>query len=76
MITIRDNRKTEDYKPQVRDLNIGEFFEYEDCLFMKTYEGSPTHFECFNFYTRAAENFDGSEEVELIKNITLTIENN
>jgi uncharacterized protein YqfB (UPF0267 family) len=76
MITIRDNRNSKYYKPQVRDLITGEFFEYEDFLYMKIYEGSPTHFKCFNFYTKAAENFDGSEEVEIIKNITLTIENN
>ena len=76
MITIRDNRKSEDYKPQVRDLNIGEFFEYEEYLFMKTYEGSPTHFECFNFHRQITQSFCGAEEVELIENITLTIENN
>lgn len=74
MIAIRDNRKAKKYKPQVRDLNIGEFFEYEDSLFMKIYEGSPTHFECFNFHTETAENFNGTEEVELIENITVTIE--
>ncbi len=34
MITIRDNRKGKDYKPQIRDLNIGEFFEYENELYV------------------------------------------
>ena len=76
MITIRDNRKSENYKPQVRDLNVGEFFEYEECLFMKTYEGSPTHFECFNFHYGRAQSFCGTEEVKVLENITLTIENN
>ena len=75
MVRIFDNRNAKDYKPQVRDLIIGEFFEYEGSLFMKIYEGSPTHFKCFNFYTETAESFNGAEEVELIKNITLTIEN-
>lgn len=76
MITIRDNRKTEDYTPQVRDLVVGEFFEYQGCLFMKIYEGSPTHFKCFNFHSETTETFDGTEEVELIENITITIEKN
>lgn len=76
MVTIRDNRNSENYKPQVRDLNIGEFFEYEDCLFMKTYEGSPTHFECFNFRHKKMQNFCGIEEVDILENITITIENN
>lgn len=76
MITIKDNRNFEDYKPQVRDLNIGEFFECQGCLYMKIYEGSPTHFECFNFHTETAENFNGTEIVKVIENITITIENN
>ena len=76
MITIRDNRKSENYRPQVSVLNVGEFFEYQGCLFMKTYEGSPTHFECFNFHSESMEHFDGTEEVKVLENITITIENN
>ena len=71
---IRDNRNAEYYKPQVKDLNIGEFFEYQGCLFMVIYEGSPTHFECFNFHSETAESFSGLEEVKVIENITITIE--
>lgn len=76
MITIRDNRKGKDYKPQIRDLNIGEFFEYENELYMLVYEGSSTNFGCFNFHTERTNYFNGTEEVELIENITITIENN
>lgn len=76
MITIRDNRNGKDYTPQVRDLNIGEFFECQGCLYMKIYEGSPTHFKCFNFHTETAESFDGTEKVEVVENITVTIEDN
>ena len=75
MIQIKDNRR-KDYKSYVRDLVVGDFFEYDDSLFMKIYEGSPTHFRCFNFYTQTVECFCGSEEVNVIENITLTIENN
>jgi hypothetical protein len=76
MITIRDNRNGKDYKPQVRDLNIGEFFEYENELCVLVYEGSPTNFVCFNFHTGRAKYFYGIEEVEVVENITVTIENN
>lgn len=75
MITIKDNRKT-NYKPCVRDLVVGEFFEYDNSLYMKIYEGSPTHFRCFNFHTETVDGFNGTEEVEVIANITVTIEDN
>lgn len=76
MITIKDNRKETDYKPQIGDLNIGEFFEYENELYVLVYEGSPTNFGCFNFHTGRAKYFYGIEEVEVVENITVTIENN
>ena len=76
MITIRDNRKTEIYKPQVSDLNVGDFFEYEDELCVLVCYGSPSHLVCFNFHTGRVKYFRGTEEVELIENITVTIENN
>lgn len=76
MINVIDNRNSKDYKPQVRDLNIGEFFEYENELYVLVYEGSPTNFGCFNFHTGFTKYFNGAEEVEIIENITITIENN
>lgn len=76
MITIRDNRNGKDYTPQVRDLNTGEFFEYKNELYVLVYEGSPTNYRCFNFHTGFTKYFCGIEEVEIIKNITVTIENN
>lgn len=76
MITIKDNRNFEDYKPQVRDLNVGEFFEYKDELCVFVCYGSPSHFVCFNFHTGRVKYFGGSEEIKVIENITVTIENN
>lgn len=76
MINVIDNRNFEDYKPQVKDLNIGEFFEYDNQLYVLVYEGSPTNFVCFNFHTGRAKYFCGTEEVEIVENITVTIENN
>ena len=75
MIEIKDNRR-KDCKSYVRDLVVGDFFEYDNSLFMKTFEGSPTHFRCYNFHTQTIECFCGSEEVEIIENITITIEKN
>ena len=76
MINVIDNRKSKDYKPQIMDLNIGEFFEYDNQLYVLVYEGSSTNFGCFNFHTGFTKYFCGIEEVEVIKNITVTIENN
>lgn len=76
MFKIIDNRSHENYLPQVRDLSIGEFFEYDGNLFIKTYEGSPNHFEAFDFTEERTVSFCGIEEVEVLKNIKIVIENN
>ena len=77
MFTIIDNRTEEDYRPQIRDLALGEFFEYDTHLYMKTYEGSPTNFECFDFNIKRTIAFEGDEEVKkIINNVRIILEDN
>jgi hypothetical protein len=77
MYNIIDNRTNEDYRPQIRDLSLGEFFEYDNHLFMKTYEGSPTSFECFDFAIKRTLAFSGDEEVErVVEKVKIILEDN
>ena len=77
MFTLVDNRSPKDYHPQVKDLVVGEFFEFDEQIFLKTYEGSPKNFVCYNFTKKEIAYFYGGEEVDcVLQNVTIIVENN
>lgn len=74
-----DNRKNPSYHPQVRDIAVGEFFEWEEEIWLKVGSNKKLggHCFCYNLTSNTMEPFIGTEVVDcILNNVNIFIEDN